>query len=83
MCYGTWVKPESLFLIKFAETCEHANEEAIHLTKEVSLVSDLPAHQVQKLGFTPVSDPDAFGAGLTGKGYVIPFGENILPRVSV
>jgi lactate racemase len=48
----------------------------------VSLVSDLPDDLVRDLGFTPVFDIQAWTASLTGKGYVIPFGENILPRVS-
>ena len=48
----------------------------------VFLVSDLPDGLVRNLGFTPVTDIQAWTASLTGKGYVIPFGENILPRVS-
>lgn len=49
---------------------------------DVSLVSDLPDDQVRDLGFTPVTDVRARTTALTGNGYVIPFGENILPRVS-
>ena len=48
----------------------------------VSLVSDLPDDLVRDLGFTTVTDIQAWTASLTGKGYVIPFGENILPRVT-
>ncbi len=48
----------------------------------VSLVSDLPDDLVRNSGFTPVTDIQAWTASLTGKGYVIPFGENILPRVT-
>ncbi|MCF8126210.1 MAG: nickel-dependent lactate racemase [Desulfotignum sp.] len=49
---------------------------------DVSLVSDLPETLVRDSGFTPVTDIQAWTASLTGNGYVIPFGENILPRVS-
>lgn len=49
---------------------------------DVSLVSDLPGDQVRDLGFTPVTNVQAWATALTGNGYVIPFGENILPRVS-
>jgi nickel-dependent lactate racemase len=49
---------------------------------DVSLVSDLPGDLVRELGFTPVTDVRAWTTALTGNGYVIPFGENILPRVS-
>jgi lactate racemase len=48
----------------------------------VSLVSDLPDDLVRELGFTPVTDIQAWTASLPGKGYVIPFGENILPGVT-
>ncbi|MFO7911738.1 MAG: nickel-dependent lactate racemase [Desulfotignum sp.] len=48
----------------------------------VSLVSDLPDELVRDLGFTPVTDIQAWTASLIGKGYVIPFGENILPRIN-
>jgi lactate racemase len=48
----------------------------------VSLVSDLPDDLVRDLGFIPVTDIHAWTETLTGKGYVIPFGENILPRVT-
>jgi hypothetical protein len=49
---------------------------------DVSLVSDLPDDQARDLGFTPVRDVRAWTTALTGNGYVIPFGENILPRIS-
>lgn len=48
----------------------------------VSLVSDLPDDRVRDSGFIPVTDIQAWTASLTGSGYVIPFGENILPRVT-
>ncbi len=48
---------------------------------DVSLVSDLPGDQVRYLGFFPVNDIQAWTTALTGIGYVIPFGENILPRI--
>jgi lactate racemase len=48
----------------------------------VSLVSDLPETLVRDLGFIPVTDIQTWTASLTGKGYVIPFGENILPRIT-
>jgi hypothetical protein len=48
---------------------------------DVSLVSGLPDDLVRDLGFTPVTDARAWITALTGSGYVIPFGENILPRV--
>lgn len=47
----------------------------------IFLLSDLPDHQVRSLGFHPVTDPDTCLAQFTGKGYAIPFAENILPRV--
>jgi len=49
---------------------------------DISLVSDLPDDLVRDLGFTPVADVRAWTTSLTGNGYVIPFGENLLPRVS-
>jgi nickel-dependent lactate racemase len=49
---------------------------------DVSLVSDLPDDLVRNLGFTPVRDVRAWTTALTGNGYMIPFGENILPRVA-
>jgi lactate racemase len=48
----------------------------------ISLVSELPPNLVRDLGFTPVFDIPAYTAALTGSGYVIPFGENILPVVN-
>ena len=48
----------------------------------ISLVSDLPETLVRDSGFTRVTDIQAWTASLTGKGYVIPFGENILPRIT-
>ncbi len=48
----------------------------------ISLVSDLHDDLVRNLGFTPATDIQAWTAALTGKGYVIPFGENILPGVT-
>ncbi|HKK98899.1 MAG TPA: lactate racemase domain-containing protein, partial [Desulfotignum sp.] len=48
----------------------------------IFLVSDLPDDLVRNLGFTPVTDIQAWTAALTGQGYVIPFGENILPGVT-
>jgi lactate racemase len=48
----------------------------------ISLVSELPPDLVRDLGFTPVIDIPAYTASLTGSGYVIPFGENILPMVN-
>lgn len=48
----------------------------------VSLVSNLPNDDVRDLGFTPVTDIQAWTTALTGNGYAIPFGENILPRIN-
>ena len=48
----------------------------------ISLVSDLPDDLVRDSGFTPVTNIQAWTASLTGSGYVIPFGENILPGVT-
>lgn len=45
----------------------------------ISLVSDLHAGQTAALGFRPVTDIEAYVDGLKGRGYVIPFAENILP----
>ncbi len=47
----------------------------------VTLVSDLDPEQARGLGFQTVEDPQTFVNGLTGKGYAVPFAENILPLV--
>lgn len=47
----------------------------------ISLMSELPPDMVRDLGIAPVFDIPAYTAALTGSGYVIPFGENILPMV--
>lgn len=49
---------------------------------EVTLVSELPASQTRELGFNYVKDLENYLNNLQGKGYVIPYAENILPVVS-
>ena len=46
---------------------------------KITLLSDLPVKTVQTLGFEYCADIEQFVNGLSGKGYIIPFAENILP----
>ncbi len=46
---------------------------------DVSLVSDLSENKVENLGFTYVDNIEKYINSLKGKGYIIPFAENILP----
>lgn len=48
---------------------------------EVSLVSDLSSEQTEDLGFKYVEDLKIYVNNLQGKGYVIPYAENILPVI--
>jgi hypothetical protein len=45
----------------------------------VTLVSDLPETIVRDLGFEYSADMDDLISHLSGKGYIIPFAENVLP----
>jgi len=45
----------------------------------VTLVSDFSSQTTLELGFRHAQDLDAHVAGLPGKGYIIPYAENILP----
>lgn len=47
----------------------------------VTLVSDLDPADVRDMGFGHTRDPQEWAGRLKGRGYVIPFAENILPRV--
>jgi nickel-dependent lactate racemase len=46
---------------------------------KVTLVSDLPETIVRDLGFEYSADMDDLISHLSGKGYIIPFAENVLP----
>lgn len=46
---------------------------------EVSLVSDFSREETLELGFEAVGDLQAWSDALTGRGYIIPYAENILP----
>ncbi|MCG8633759.1 MAG: lactate racemase domain-containing protein, partial [Desulfobacterales bacterium] len=46
----------------------------------ITLVSDLDEATTRALGFEFTRDPRQLITGLHGKGYIIPFAENILPR---
>ena len=48
---------------------------------DIFLVSDLDEKLTQDLGFLYTPEPQALISSLAGHGYVIPFAENILPRV--
>lgn len=48
---------------------------------QVTLVSDLGEDQTRKLGFHHAHNLDLYLKTLRGKGYIIPFAENILPLV--
>ncbi len=47
----------------------------------ITLVSDLSRQDTQSLGFLYTKDPESCIRTLEGSGYIIPFGENILPLV--
>ncbi len=49
----------------------------------VSLVSDFSPSQTQSLGFNHVDDMDQYIRQLKGRGYIIPFAENILPIADI
>lgn len=49
---------------------------------EITLVSDLGEAVTRALGFGYTSDPQAWVSTRSGKGYVIPYAENILPRAA-
>jgi len=46
---------------------------------EVTLVSDFSKFKTEELGFNYTDDIDGYTENLKGKGYIIPFAENILP----
>lgn len=46
---------------------------------EVTLISDFTKDQTRTLGFHHTDTPDDYVRALKGKGYIIPFAENILP----
>lgn len=48
---------------------------------EVSLISNLSPQQTEDLGFNYVEDLQIYVNNLQGKGYVIPYAENILPVI--
>lgn len=48
---------------------------------QVTLVSDLDETQTRKLGFHHAENLDLYIKNLRGRGYIIPFAENILPLV--
>lgn len=48
---------------------------------EVTLYSDLPGETAEKIGFSYTTDIESYVHKLTGKGYIIPFAENILPVI--
>ena len=48
---------------------------------KITLVSDLEDEMVHRLGFNTTANPQAFIRSLPGKGYVLPFAENILPLI--
>ena len=49
---------------------------------QVTLVSNLEKKTVDALGFKTTHDPQGYINGLKGQGYILPFGENILPLVA-
>ena len=49
---------------------------------QVTLASDMDPEQIQSLGFKTTEDPQTFVNQLTGRGYVVPFAENILPLLT-
>ncbi len=50
---------------------------------EVSLISDFTPKQTEDFGFKYVKDLQIYVNNLPGKGYVIPYAENILPVINV
>ncbi|THB72438.1 MAG: nickel-dependent lactate racemase [Desulfobacteraceae bacterium] len=48
---------------------------------KITLASDLPQDVAHRTGFTILKDPVQYISELNGRGYVIPFAENILPIV--
>lgn len=46
---------------------------------EVTLVSNFSKTETERYGFNYLDNPADFVEKLTGKGYVIPYAENILP----
>ena len=46
---------------------------------KITLVFDFSKPDTESLGFSYTDDPDHYVKNLKGKGYVIPFAENILP----
>ncbi len=46
---------------------------------DVTLVSSLPKKQTEELGFSYTDDIEKYIKSIKGKGYIIPFAENILP----
>jgi nickel-dependent lactate racemase len=49
---------------------------------QVTLASKLSRKQTRELGFDHTDNMDHYLENLAGKGYIIPFAENILPRVT-
>ncbi|MBU3951242.1 MAG: nickel-dependent lactate racemase [Proteobacteria bacterium] len=49
---------------------------------QVTLASNFDEEQTSALGFDHTDNMDLYVENLIGKGYVIPFGENILPQVT-
>ncbi|MBU0970899.1 MAG: nickel-dependent lactate racemase [Proteobacteria bacterium] len=49
---------------------------------QVTLASEFDEKQTRALGFNHTDTMDLYVENLIGKGYVIPFGENILPQVT-
>ena len=45
----------------------------------ISLVSDFSPQATRELGFKYADNMELYVSSLTGKGYIIPFAENILP----
>jgi lactate racemase len=48
---------------------------------QVTLASELSRQETRELGFNHIDNMDHYLDCLNGKGYIIPFAENILPRV--
>lgn len=47
----------------------------------VTLVSDLRDNDVRQMGLVPLGDVDAYIKQLNGRGFVMPYAENVLPAV--
>ncbi|MCD6419132.1 MAG: nickel-dependent lactate racemase [Synergistetes bacterium] len=45
----------------------------------ITLISDIPSSSIEELGFKHSDDLGSLINSLQGKGYIIPFGENVLP----